>query len=65
MRTFRPTHLLHAAWIAKPGTFWTSEENLRWLGSSVELVRQFYASGGERVVGIGSCAEYRLELRDL
>ena len=54
----RPTHLLHLAWIAKPGVFWTSRENLAWLEAGVRLVDAFYAAGGRRAVGVGSCAEY-------
>jgi nucleoside-diphosphate-sugar epimerase len=58
LKRLGPSHLLHAAWIATPASFWTSEENLSWLSSSIELVRQFYLSGGQRAVGVGSCAEY-------
>ena len=54
----RPTHLLHLAWIAQPGIFWTSRENLAWLASGVRLVDAFYSAGGQRAVGAGTCAEY-------
>lgn len=54
----RPTHLLHAAWIATPGVFWDSPDNLRWLATGLELVDAFGANGGVRAVGVGSCAEY-------
>jgi nucleoside-diphosphate-sugar epimerase len=54
----RPTHLLHLAWYAEPGKFWTSPLNERWERASVDLVRAFLAAGGERVVAMGSCAEY-------
>lgn len=50
-----PTHLLHLAWYAEPGKFWTSEENLRWVRASVALLQAF---GGQRAVFAGSCAEY-------
>ena len=53
-----PTHLLHLAWIAQPGVFWASNENLHWLIHSLELVQTFCQNGGLRVVGVGSCAEY-------
>lgn len=56
--TIRPTDLLHLAWIATPGVFWNSSENLRWLVSSIELVQAFCKQGGRRVLGIGTCAEY-------
>lgn len=59
LKELRPSHLLHLAWFAKPGLFWSSEENFRWLSASTDLFRDFYAGGGERAVGVGSCAEYR------
>lgn len=54
----RPTHLLHLAWITKPGVFWHSPANADWLAAGIHLMRQFYAGGGERALGIGTCAEY-------
>jgi nucleoside-diphosphate-sugar epimerase len=54
----RPSHLLHFAWYAVPGKFWTSPENLRWVQASIDLLRAFKEAGGERVVTSGSCAEY-------
>jgi nucleoside-diphosphate-sugar epimerase len=55
----RPTHLLHLAWETSHGRFWDSEQNLRWLAASLELVRAFAAAGGRRAVLVGTCAEYR------
>ena len=54
----RPSHLLHFAWYAAPGKFWTSPENLRWVQASVGLLRAFAEGGGKRVVAAGTCAEY-------
>ena len=54
-----PTHLLHLAWYAEHGRFWTSTENLRWAAATLELVRGFAERGGGRAVVAGSCAEYR------
>jgi nucleoside-diphosphate-sugar epimerase len=54
----RPTHLLHFAWIAQPGVYWTSPDNFRWLKASEYLLQRFHAAGGRRVVMAGSCAEY-------
>jgi len=54
----KPTHLLHLAWFAKPGEYWTSWENLRWVGSTLDLLRAFASNGGQRVVMAGSSAEY-------
>jgi len=53
-----PSHLLHLAWIATPGSYLNSTDNLRWLQGSLELARQFVVGGGERIVAAGSCAEY-------
>jgi nucleoside-diphosphate-sugar epimerase len=54
----RPTHLLHLAWYAEHGRFWTSEENLRWVDATLRLVRAFAERGGRRAVLAGTCAEY-------
>jgi nucleoside-diphosphate-sugar epimerase len=54
----RPTHLLHFAWYAVPGDYWTSPENVRWVEASLSLVRRFAELDGERVVLAGTCAEY-------
>lgn len=53
-----PSHLLHLAWITEPGVFWSSDENLVWLAAGVRMANAFYAAGGARAVGLGSCAEY-------
>lgn len=50
--------LVHLAWYAEPGAFWSSEENLRWVGASLCLLRAFAAAGGRRAVIAGTCAEY-------
>ncbi len=54
----RPTHLLHLAWTAEHGKFWTAPENLDWAAASARLAAAFLAAGGRRLVGVGSCAEY-------
>lgn len=53
-----PTHLLHLAWFAVHGEFWTSDENVRWVESTVRLFRAFAVDGGRRAVFAGTCAEY-------
>ena len=58
MRDVAPTHLLHLAWYAEPGRFWTAPENLDWVAATLRLVRSFARAGGRRFVGAGSCAEY-------
>lgn len=54
----RPTHLLHLAWIATPGVYWTSPLNEIWKAVSLKLAESFIAFGGERIIGVGTCAEY-------
>jgi nucleoside-diphosphate-sugar epimerase len=54
----RPTHLLHLAWIATPGVYWTSPENYRWVEASKHLLAAFAECGGRRAVIAGTCAEY-------
>lgn len=52
------THLLHLAWYAVPGLYWTSAENFRWVTATLALADAFAAAGGERLVAAGTCAEY-------
>jgi nucleoside-diphosphate-sugar epimerase len=54
----RATHLLHLAWYAEHGKYWTSPLNLRWLESTVRLVESFCSTGGRQVAVAGTCAEY-------
>jgi nucleoside-diphosphate-sugar epimerase len=53
-----PDVLVHVAWYAEHGRFWRSEENLRWVSATLELLRRFAHAGGQRAVLAGSCAEY-------
>lgn len=54
----KATHLLHLAWCAEPGRFWTDPRNFEWTAATIRLVAAFAAAGGQRIVGAGSCAEY-------
>lgn len=54
----RPSHLLHVAWYAEPGAFWTAPENASWVVATVGLMEDFVAAGGTRAVFAGTCAEY-------
>lgn len=54
----QPSHLLHLAWITAPDRYRHAAENLDWLESSLVLMRAFGDHGGQRFVGVGSCAEY-------
>jgi nucleoside-diphosphate-sugar epimerase len=58
VRAARATHLLHLAWYAVPGRFWAAPENAAWVEATLRLLRAFYAAGGRRAVGAGTCAEY-------
>jgi nucleoside-diphosphate-sugar epimerase len=58
MNAVEPSHLLHFAWYAEPGKYWTARENLDWLGASVALLQAFSLNGGRRAVMAGTCAEY-------
>lgn len=54
----RVTSLLHLAWSVTPGKFWTDLANCDWVAASLRLFRAFIEAGGQRIVGVGSCAEY-------
>lgn len=58
IRQVCPSHLLHFAWYAVPGKYWTSDLNLDWVSSSIHLIKEFISHGGKRIVMAGSCAEY-------
>lgn len=53
-----PEVLVHLAWYAEHARFWRSEENVRWVSATLELLRRFAHAGGRRAVLAGSCAEY-------
>lgn len=58
LESIRPSHLLHSAWYVEHGKYWDAAENALWLKASLSLVEAFCLSGGSRVVGVGTCAEY-------
>jgi nucleoside-diphosphate-sugar epimerase len=58
LATIHPSHLLHFAWYAKPGEYWNSLENIKWVEGSLQLLRRFQMNGGKRIVMAGTCAEY-------
>ena len=59
MRDLCPDLLMHFAWYAVPGEYWVSNKNLDWAEASIHLIKSFYAYGGQRIVGAGTCAEYK------
>ncbi len=53
-----PTHLIHFAWYAEHGKYWTSPLNHQWVTASESLFKSFAAAGGRRAVFAGTCGEY-------
>ncbi|WP_171102162.1 NAD(P)-dependent oxidoreductase [Ruegeria sp. HKCCD7255] len=58
IRAAEASYLMHLAWHDDPKDRWHAPENLDWAAATIDLVRQFAASGGQRVLCAGSCAEY-------
>ena len=58
LRTVRPHAVIHCAWVTKPGAYWTSPENLDWVGASLDLARAAVEAGAKRLLFVGTCAEY-------
>lgn len=54
----RPTHVLHLAWHLPVGSYREPTGHAPWIGATSELARAFGRHGGQRFVGVGSCAEY-------
>lgn len=54
----RPTHLVHLAWYTEPPAYWQSPVNNDWVRCSLHLIDSFARNGGERLVVVGTCAEY-------
>lgn len=50
--------LVHAAWYVGPGEYLASPLNLACLTGTLNLAAAFAAAGGQRFVGVGTCAEY-------
>ncbi len=58
MTSVCPTHILHFAWIATPGVYWTSPLNEKWKTATLDLLSLAEEFGAARFVGAGSVAEY-------
>ncbi|MEM6623976.1 MAG: NAD(P)-dependent oxidoreductase [Pseudomonadota bacterium] len=54
----RPQILIHLAWETEHGQFWHSAKNVAWQEASTALFETFFATGGTRALGLGTCAEY-------
>jgi nucleoside-diphosphate-sugar epimerase len=55
---YKPKGLLHLAWFVEPGKLITDSSNLSWTSASLDLIRAFRESGGQRCTVSGSCYEY-------
>lgn len=58
IRDVRPDMLIHCAWNTAHGEFWDAHDNEDWLEAGKALFSAFADSGGCRIVGFGTCAEY-------
>lgn len=58
VRDIKPSHLIHFAWFTKPGVYWNSSENLKWVQASFSLIQAFAEYNGKRFLAAGTCAEY-------
>jgi len=58
LQGLRPDGLVHLAWATEHAKYWTTPENLDWTARTIDLLRDFRASGGTRVVLAGTSAEY-------
>ena len=55
---YQPEVLIHLAWYAEHGKFWSSSKNFDWSIASIQLLDTFRRNGGKRAVIAGTCAEY-------
>jgi nucleoside-diphosphate-sugar epimerase len=58
VRSVKPTHIIHTAWITRPATYWEDPVNLAWVAATRSLAQAFAETQGQRFVQLGSCAEY-------
>lgn len=57
-RSAGATHLVHLAWRPVHSGVIEAADNIEWLEVGFRLARAFLESGGERIVGVGTCYEY-------
>jgi len=65
IEAFKPDVAIHCAWIATPGIYVDSPENLLLKEQSIELFRGLSRVGVRHFVGCGTCAEYAPSEADL
>lgn len=58
VQSYQPEILIHTAWFTSHGAFWDAPENYEWYKASCYLFDLFYKYGGDRVLSLGTCAEY-------
>ena len=58
LKKIKPDYLIHLAWEANPKKYQNSNNNFKWLHSSLNLYQNFCKYGGSRALLTGSCAEY-------
>ena len=54
----KPEAVINLAWYVEHGKFWTADENITWLSTSLQLARLSVGAGVRRFIGIGTCYEY-------
>jgi dTDP-6-deoxy-L-talose 4-dehydrogenase (NAD+) len=57
---FAPEACVHAAWIATPGTYLESPENLDWVHWSLAFVQRLATLGCRHITILGTCIEYQI-----
>lgn len=58
---WQPQACIHLAWYAKPGEYLHSNENLRSLQDSIDLMLFLAKTGCKTIVMAGTCAEYEMQ----
>jgi nucleoside-diphosphate-sugar epimerase len=58
LRKARPELVIHLAWYAVPGKYWTAAENLDCVAMTLRLAQALADVGCKRLVAAGTCAEY-------
>ena len=62
---FRPDVCVHTAWITTPGVYLESPENDRFRDASLQFIRKVVDLGARRVLGLGTCIEYKITQQPL
>jgi nucleoside-diphosphate-sugar epimerase len=52
------SHMIHLAWEAGHGAYWSHPDNTDWAIATARLVDAFCRAGGKGIVVAGTCAEY-------